>query len=68
MSKNKNTQGHHSTQIAGKTYSPSDYLSNSDLSKGLAMTHEQVSDVYMEGTVDGVMENVEGEDIPLQQE
>lgn len=34
---------------------------------GLATTHEQVSDVYMEGTIDGVMNNVNGSDIPLKE-
>ncbi|MBS4172153.1 YozQ family protein [Bacillus sp. FJAT-49736] len=52
-------------KIADKTYDPSDYKGNSELSKGLATTHEQVSDVYVEGTVDGVMEDVAGDDIPL---
>ncbi|MDM5337474.1 YozQ family protein [Fictibacillus enclensis] len=47
-------------------YEPSDYSSQSETDQGLAITHEQVSDDYMEGTIDGVMENVEGKDIPLQ--
>jgi hypothetical protein len=31
----------------------------------LATTREQVSDVYMEGTVDAVIDDVSGKDIPL---
>ncbi|WP_085993788.1 YozQ family protein [Oceanobacillus senegalensis] len=38
--------------VAEKTYQYSDYYSNDQLSKGMAETHEQVSDTYMEGTVD----------------
>lgn len=49
-----------------KQYEPSDYKSESEESKGLAMTHEQVSDTYVEGTVDGVIDDVNGKDIPLQ--
>ncbi|MEK4668732.1 YozQ family protein [Niallia sp. FSL R7-0271] len=52
--------------VAGKTYETEDYQKNDVVSKGLAETHEQSSDTYTEGTIDGVMENVAGEDIPLQ--
>lgn len=41
-----------SSQIAGKTFEPSDYNGKSQLEKGLAETHEQVSDDYYEGTID----------------
>ncbi|WP_374719236.1 YozQ family protein [Parageobacillus toebii] len=51
--------------IAGKQYDPSDYERTDSLSSTLATTHEQVGDVYMEGTVDGVIEDVNGKDIPL---
>ena len=43
--------------IAEKNYEPLDN-SNDELSKGLAITHEQISDVYMEGTVDGSIDQV----------
>jgi hypothetical protein len=51
-----------------KQYDVSDYKNENEESEGLATTHEQVSDVYMEGTIDGVMENVNGKDIPLESE
>lgn len=38
--------------VAEKTFQHSDYYSNDQLSSGMAVTHEQVSDTYMEGTVD----------------
>lgn len=37
--------------VGDKTYQHSDYYSNEQTSKGLAETHEQVSDAYMEGTI-----------------
>ncbi|MDN4525876.1 YozQ family protein [Fictibacillus fluitans] len=55
-----------SEEIAEKNYDPSDYSSQSETEQGLAITHEQVSDDYAEGTIDGVIENVEGKDVPLQ--
>ncbi len=42
------------TQIGGKTFQPSDYNNPSQLSQVMAITHEQVSDVYMAGSSDGV--------------
>jgi hypothetical protein len=45
-----------SSEIAGRTYESSDYQKNDALSSGLAETHEQASDAYMEGTVDENME------------
>lgn len=45
-----------STEIAGKTYSPSDYQGKSQLEQGLAETHEQVSDDYHQGTIDQEIE------------
>jgi BioD-like phosphotransacetylase family protein len=40
-----------STELAGRTFSASDYQKGDALSSGLATTHEQASDVYMEGVV-----------------
>jgi len=54
-----------SSRIAGKIYDPNDYKSNSEASKGVAETHEQASDTLVEGTIDGVIEDVQGENIPL---
>ncbi|RAK18412.1 uncharacterized protein DUF4025 [Anoxybacillus vitaminiphilus] len=56
-SKMKNN--HENLKVAGKHYDPSDYKSHSVLSSGLAVTHEQVSDAYVEGTVDAVIDNPE---------
>jgi hypothetical protein len=47
--KKKNTQ---SSEIAGKQFDVSDYEGDTQLEKGLAETHEQVSDDYYEGTID----------------
>ncbi|WP_158737865.1 YozQ family protein [Alteribacillus sp. YIM 98480] len=44
---------------ADKTYHPSDYTSTDQSSKGLASTHEQVSDTYTEGTIDGSIDEVD---------
>jgi len=38
--------------VAQKTYQYSDYFSNEQLDNGVATSHEQVSDTYMEGTID----------------
>jgi hypothetical protein len=55
VSNNRNLQ-QAAEQIADKTYKPSHYQSGSFTEQGLAMTHEQVSDDYMEGTNDGKIE------------
>ncbi|MDR7000564.1 YozQ family protein [Neobacillus niacini] len=41
-----------STEIAGRNFDASDYQKNDALSSGLATTHEQVSDTYMEGVIE----------------
>jgi hypothetical protein len=46
-----------STQLAGRQYDVSDYQKKDALSNGLATTHEQVSDTYMEGEIGAVIEN-----------
>lgn len=46
--------------IAGRIYEPSDYKRNDEVSAGLAETHEQASDVYMEGEVGGKIERPDG--------
>lgn len=52
-------------RLAEKNYDPSDYNKDSQLSFGLAITHEQVSDTLTEGTIDGEIDEVEENDIPL---
>ncbi|WLR56827.1 YozQ family protein [Mesobacillus subterraneus] len=42
--------------LAGRMYDTSDYQKNDELSNGLAMTHEQASDSYVEGQVGGKIE------------
>jgi hypothetical protein len=54
--------------IAGRNYNPSDYNKNSVLSSGLAVTHEQVSDAYVEGTVEAVIDDLDGKDVKIPQE
>ncbi|MFC4184394.1 YozQ family protein [Saccharococcus thermophilus] len=60
------------SQIAGKQYAPSDEEASSffasAFASALAETHEQVSDVYAEGTVEAVIDNAGGKDIPLSRE
>jgi|GEM_PF-1117122 len=48
-------------KIADKMYHPSDYHSGDDTERGLAVTHEQASDDYMEGTNDGKIDEYAGE-------
>jgi len=40
-----------SAKIAGSFFHASDYQQDNELASGLATTHEQASDVYMEGVV-----------------
>ncbi|WP_445489438.1 YozQ family protein [Niallia sp. 03133] len=56
------------TNVAGRIYSAKDYHKSDEVSKGFAQTHEQASDTMTVGTIDGVMENVAGKDIPLQKD
>lgn len=55
---NTETQTHNkenkndTTDVARKYFEPSDYKGSTQLEKGLAETHEQVSDDYFEGTID----------------
>ncbi|WP_338036448.1 YozQ family protein [Neobacillus notoginsengisoli] len=52
--------------IAGRVYEASDYKKDDEVSRGLAETHEQVSDAYMEGEIGGKIERPDGtsEDLP----
>ncbi|RBP96368.1 uncharacterized protein DUF4025 [Cytobacillus firmus] len=62
MNKKDKNEG---TDIAGRYYETEDYKRNDQLSSGLATTHEQVSDAYMEGQADAVIEDVVGVDISI---
>ncbi|MGF9905166.1 YozQ family protein [Brevibacillus porteri] len=48
-------------EVADKMYDPSFYKSESLTEQGLAITHEQVSDDYMEGTNDGKIDENAGQ-------
>lgn len=54
-----------SLKLAGRQYRKADYQGKDMLSKGLAITHEQVSDVYTEGEIAGVIEDIHGENLKL---
>lgn len=54
-----------STNLAGRTFNPSDYQKDDTLSSALSTTHEQVSDVYMEGEISAVIDEADGSGIPL---
>ncbi|MDF2720654.1 MAG: hypothetical protein K0Q59_329 [Paenibacillus sp.] len=51
--KAKQSLENHAAEIAEHTFEISDYHSSSELSRGLAETHEQISDAYAVGTSDG---------------
>ncbi|MBM7661302.1 hypothetical protein JOC85_002074 [Bacillus mesophilus] len=57
-------------KVAGKQYDPSFYKNANDVEAGLATTHEQASDSYMEGTIDGNIDDLSDEStaIPRTQE
>lgn len=51
-----------SLKIAGRQYKKEDYRGKDTTSKGLATTHEQVSDVYAQGQVTREIEDVDERD------
>ena len=55
-------------KLAGRTYDVQDYKGKDTLSSGLATTHEQVSDAYMEGEIKPVIDNVSGKDREIKRE
>jgi hypothetical protein len=57
MEKNNEKEG---LKVAGRQYQVEDYQGNDQLSSGLANTHEQVSDSYMEGEIGAVIDDVNG--------
>jgi hypothetical protein len=54
-----------SEKLAGRIYDTSDYHKDDMLSSGLAVTHEQFSDAYMEGEIGAVIDDINGKDIPI---
>lgn len=57
-----------SSEVAGRIYDVSDYKREDTLSSGLAQTHEQVSDTYVEGEIKAVIDDVKGRDIEITKE
>ena len=49
-------------KVAGKNFDPSNYDSDDEVEKALAITHEQVSDVFTEGTSDGKIDELNEKD------
>lgn len=62
MGKNNRETRNNARKVAGKTYQASDYEQSDQLSKGMAITHEQVSDGYTEGTIDGKIDRTNEND------
>lgn len=54
-----------SKKIAGRHYDAQMKNSTDEFEQGLNLTHEQVFDNYMEGTVDGFIEKKNAPDVPL---
>lgn len=52
MNENNQAASQLSGDVANKNYDPADYEDSNELSQGLAVTHEQVGDVYKVGTID----------------
>ncbi|APH04856.1 YozQ family protein [Bacillus weihaiensis] len=51
MSKNEPTNQKQEQELAGKTYRVEDYQKTNTVSSGMATSHEQVSDAYMQGEI-----------------
>ncbi|MBD8007286.1 YozQ family protein [Bacillus norwichensis] len=51
-----------SLELAGRKYELDDSHEKDSISKALAITHEQVSDAYIEGQIDPVIEEENGKD------
>ncbi|UJL46407.1 YozQ family protein [Virgibacillus sp. NKC19-16] len=62
MDKKEHVIKENAREVANKTYQRSDYEQNDQLSKGMAITHEQVSDGYTEGTIDGKIDETNEND------
>ncbi|WP_173915702.1 YozQ family protein [Halobacillus sp. Marseille-Q1614] len=45
--------------VGDRKYQPEDYEGKDQVSKGLASSHEQVSDTLTEGTIDGSIDAVD---------
>ena len=56
----KNKIPKEATKLAGRDYDVSDYQKSDPLASGLAITHEQVSDTYMEGEIKPDVDQADG--------
>ncbi|WP_227935637.1 YozQ family protein [Alkalihalobacillus deserti] len=65
MANNKNEKLPKTEEVAERSFQAEDVHSSNEVEQGLATTHEQVSDTFVEGTIDGKIDDVEGEDIDL---
>ncbi|MBC5638347.1 YozQ family protein [Ornithinibacillus sp. BX22] len=48
-----------SNDVAEKYFDVSGYQSNNQAEKGMAITHEQATDAYTEGTIDGSIDQLD---------
>ncbi|MBM7602362.1 hypothetical protein JOC75_000332 [Metabacillus crassostreae] len=62
----KNKNNVNTNDLAGRVYDVKDYKGEDTLSSGLATSHEQVSDAYMEGEIQPVIDDVDGKDIKIE--
>lgn len=60
-----NKANDNSKDLAGKIYDVKDYQATDTLSAGIATTHEQASDAYMEGEIHPVIDDVNGKDVEV---
>lgn len=63
MKENEKLQS--SSLIAGEYYEPNDEKKKNEAESGMAITHEQATDTFTEGTIDGKIEISNGKTIDL---
>ncbi|MDQ1144551.1 hypothetical protein QE429_001378 [Bacillus sp. SORGH_AS 510] len=61
----KKSTNNKSAEIAGRVFDTSDYQKGDALSSGLATTHEQVSDTYMEGEIGAVVDGAKEQETKI---
>ncbi|WP_071459761.1 YozQ family protein [Bacillus massilinigeriensis] len=61
----KDIQGQENLKMAGQCYNGEAGDEKGTFSKGLKVTHEQVSDAYTEGEIRPVIDDANGHDIPV---
>jgi hypothetical protein len=64
----KKNSNNDNRDLAGRVFETSDYQKNDVISTGLATTHEQASDSYMEGAIDpSTDDDLNAKDLPIAQ-